>query len=165
MKQTACLFFLLAALASTGAADPVSFTLQNSTLSTAAGGSVTFIATALNTAGFLENLNADSFTIDAPLTLDDTPFETNWPFTLDVDQSFGPEALFSVMVPLGTAAANYSGTFDLLGGAGGSDMNLLSTAPFTVTVTNVATVPEPAALSMLGAACILLACSRRLRNA
>jgi len=59
-------------------ADPITLTLQNNDLSTTAGGNVTFLATAINDMSFLVNLNADSFSVAAPLTVDDTAFQNDW---------------------------------------------------------------------------------------
>jgi hypothetical protein len=148
---------LLAALAGCACGSPIlTLTLVQSTISAAAGGSATFMATGLNTAAVTENLNGDSFTPAPPLTFDASDFLNNWPFTLDPGQSFGPADLFVVNVPIGTAQGVYSGAFDILGGPGISDTNLLGTVNFSVNV-----IPEPGTCALLGIGIALAALRRR----
>jgi hypothetical protein len=74
--------------------------------------------------------------------------------------------LFAVDVPLGTAAADYTGAFNILGGPGQSDQNLLATVNFTVTVDAAAsTAPEPGTIGLLGGALALLTIIRSSRSA
>ena len=151
MNRTFYSLLLAAALTGAATAGPITLTLQNNDLSTTAGGDVTFLATAVNNMSFTENLNGDYFgALDPPLTSDDSAFLNNWPFYLTANQTFGPEALFAIDVPLGTTSGDYLGSFGILGGADPSDQNLLATADFTVTVTTASSVPEPGTFVMLG---------------
>ena len=144
MKPICCLLFLAAFAGSVTAG---TLTFQNSTLATAPGGTVTFVATYTNTSGATENLNSASLSLATPLTFDDSDFFNTWPLSLDTGLSFGPSDLFTATVPLGTAGGPYVGTFNLLGGPGANDLNVLGSAQFTVNV-----VPEPGtwALAALG---------------
>jgi hypothetical protein len=155
MNRTFYSLLLAAALTGAATAGPITLTLQNNDLSTEPGGSVTFQATAVNNMSFTENLNGDSLgALDPPLTLDDSAFLNNWPFYLTADQTFGPEALFAIDVPLGTAPGDYLGSFSILGGSGVNDQNLLATVDFTVTVTSASSAPEPGTFVTLGGALV-----------
>jgi hypothetical protein len=164
MKRTIYSLLIAAALTGAATAEPITLTLQNNDLSTTAGGDVTFLATAINNMPFLVNLNGDSFSVDAPLTVDDTAFQNDW-FDLTANQTVGPEALFAVDVPLGTTPADYLGSFSILGGPDPSDQNLLATVDFTVTVTPASSTPEPGTFVMLAGALVGLGLWARRRAA
>jgi hypothetical protein len=151
MKRTIYSLLIAAALTGAATAGPITLTLQNNDLSTTAGGNVTFLVTAINNMSFLVNLNGDSFSVAAPLTVDDTAFQNDW-FDLTANQTVGPEALFAVDVPLGTTPADYLGSFSIAGGPDPSDQNLLATVDFTVTVTPASSTPEPGTFVTLGGA-------------
>jgi len=156
------MLFLLAAIA-IGAptacfGDVIDLSLSNSNLSTTDGSTVTFFATAFNPNSYLENLNSDNLTIDSPLTVDDSAFLNNW-FSISANSFFDTQAdaLFSVSVPINAQAGVYNGVFDILGGPGLSDLNLLATADFSVTVNSAnLTAPEPAAWLLLATLVVLL---------
>jgi hypothetical protein len=156
LKPIAYLLFL-AALAGAACASPIlTLTLSQSTLTANAGGAVTFMATGLNTAAVTENLNGDSFSVPSPLTLDDSDYFNDWPLSLNASQSFGPADLFTVNVPLGTGGGSYAGTFDITGGPGVSDLNVLGSAAFTVVVT-----PEPGTVALMSIGFALAVLRRR----
>ena len=163
MKRTVYSLMIAAALTGAATASPITLTLQNNDLSTTAGGSVTFMVTAINNMPFLMNLNSDSFSVAAPLTVDDTAFQNNW-FFLTAVQTVGPAALFAVDVPLGTTPADYLGSFSILGGPGSSDLNLLATVNFTVTVTPASSTPEPGTFVTLVGALVGLGLWARRRT-
>lgn len=126
-------------------ANDIDVTLTDSELIATPGSVVTFYATAYNPNDYVMNLNGDSSNVDSPLTLDDSPFFNDW-FSINADSSFDTtaDALFNVDVPLGTAPGIYDGTFNILGGPGGSDANLLATVNFSVDVPGATSpVPEP----------------------
>jgi hypothetical protein len=123
----------------------LTLTFQSSTLAGDPGATLSFIATAVNTAAVTENLNSDSFNVAPPLTLNDSSFLNNWPLALTAGESFGPSILFTVTVPFGTDPGAYDGTFNILGGPGVGDQNLLGSASFTVDV-----VPEPGTFALIG---------------
>jgi hypothetical protein len=164
MKRTIYSLLIAAALTGAATAGQITLTLQNNDLSTTAGDNVTFQATAINDNSFLVNLNADSFSVAAPLTVDDTAFQNDW-FDLTANQTVGPEALFAVDVPLGTTPADYLGSFSILGGPGENDQNLLATVDFTVTVTPASSTPEPGTFVTLGGALVGLGLWVRRRPA
>jgi hypothetical protein len=161
MKQ-ALRFTFLAAMATVAAsASVIQLTLANDTLSATAGSTVTFFATATNTAGVTEDLNSDSFT-SSSLTLDDSPFLNNWPLSLPAGGSFGaPDPLFIVTIPIGTAAKSYTGMFEILGGPGAADMSVLADVNYTVNVTSA--VPEPSTVFLAGGTLGLAALLSRRR--
>jgi len=134
-------------------ADPITITFNNSPLSGMAGATLTFDATMTNTTGGLLNLVGDDFTLPAPFTLanvDDSAFSTSWPPTLAAGASFGPAALFDITIPNGTAPGIYDGFFDLLGGPGDTDQNLLGIGSFEIDVTRTTPEPGTLALTLLG---------------
>jgi len=107
-------------------------------------------------------LNADTYNIDNPLSLDDSPFGG---FPLFLNPGDAPEqTLFDVIVPAGTPDGLYTGYFEIDGGAGG-DVNIydayLGSATFNVQVSESASVPEPSTLVLLAAGLTLLALGRR----
>ena len=59
--------------------------------------------------------------------------------SLSVGQTYGPQPIFSITIPGATSVGLYSATFNLLGGPGVIDGNLLSTTTFQVNVV----APEP----------------------
>jgi PEP-CTERM motif len=129
-------------------ADTVSFTLTESTqyIGGAAGGVATYIVTATAAAsnGAAVFLNGDSFNVGAPLTLDDSDFFADSPLSMapgEVD-TFD---LFAVTVPPGTTPGDYSGFFNILGGADGNASDVLGTVDFVTVVT-----PEPSSFILLG---------------
>ncbi len=110
----------------------------------------TFTGTLTNNTGTALFLNADNFSLDFPLILDDTAFQNTFVFPTDTSGNLLPQpplaagatetaALFSVTVPAGTSAGTYGGTFEIQGGAGASDFGLLAAPTFTV---SAAPVPE-----------------------
>jgi PEP-CTERM putative exosortase interaction domain len=154
MKKTSfTLSALLAVLLVFGGsafADTLNLSLANPVQTAAPGSTVSFIATvsAPSSNAATENLNSDSFNVDSPLTLDDSGFLLNFPFTLDPGQSF-TDLLFSVDIPSGTALSSYNGFFSILGGADGDAMDVLSTVQFQVNVGSASAVPEPGSIVLL----------------
>jgi hypothetical protein len=159
MTRTLYRLAMLAALTSGPAVgDVITLTLSNGTVSTTPGSTITFLASAVNTGSQLLNLNGDGSSVPAPLTLDDSAFFNDWPLSLDVSESYGvptPQALFSVTVPLGTTPAVYDGFFEILGGPGPTDADVLGTADFAITVASTSSVPEPSTIVLAGLALCL----------
>src|ERR1035438_2599533 len=98
--------FLLAVTAAK--ADPLTVTLAQPFQSIALNGTLDFTATVTNNTGVTEYLNGDSFSIGAPLTLDDTPYFVGYPLTLGAGDSY-TGLLFTVTVPPGTPQTIYEG--------------------------------------------------------
>jgi hypothetical protein len=102
-----------------------------------------FDATVTNTSSQTVYLNGDSFNVDSPLTLDDSPFDNNYPLFLGAGASF-TGVLFNVDVPATTPEGLYSGSFEILGGTNpADDTDVAGAANFNVNV------PEPASLILL----------------
>jgi hypothetical protein len=108
------------------------------------GDTLTFAGTLTNTGATELFLNGDDFTLNGDgLTLDDTPFLTGAPLSLDANQSFtGP--IFTVAIDPDAPFQSAQGSFSILGGATDSAQDTLATQTFTVGV-----VPEPGALALL----------------
>jgi hypothetical protein len=134
-------------------ADTIAISIDNSPQSGPAGSTVTFDATMTNPTGGLLNLNGDNFSLTAPFTtadVNDSAFFIDWPSDLAAGASFGSTALFSITIPNGAAPGIYDGTFQLLGGPGLDDQNLLGSASFEIDVSKPFTaIPEPGTFSLM----------------
>lgn len=153
---------LVAVVVGTAFADPILLTFTGPG-SGVAGTSVTLFATATNTSGADLPLDALGWTLVSPFVdLDDSAFFTNWPLQLDAGGpglEFGPAAIFSVLIPLGTPAGLYSGNVaNLLGGG-----NLLASQTFDIEVASEA-VPEPATNVLLAIGITVMAACRARRG-
>lgn len=108
-----------------------------------------FVATVTNTSGSTVYLNADTFSVNAPLVLDDGPFLSGYPLSLS---AAGPGStytglLFNVDIPSGTLYGLYEGSFAILGsGNPADDSTVAGSAVFNVFLT-----PEPSSLILLPA--------------
>jgi hypothetical protein len=139
--------FLLAA--TSAKATPLSLTLSSPFQNTGPGELVTFNATVTNTTNAVVFLNGDDFSLDAPLTLDDSSYLNNFPLSLGPLVSF-TGTLFTVDAPLGTSPGLYAGVFDITGGGDGSANAVIASANFDVFVT-----PEPSSILLLGSGLII----------
>ena len=141
-----CFIFCLGLILSSSAyGDTIQIKLSQSTLSATAGSSITVEASLTNIASTdTIFLNADSWATASPfLSIDDTPFFTNAPLTLDPGASTGTVALFSVLIDPNTPIGTYDfNSFSIFGGIDGSASDALGGATFSVAV-NSAHVPEP----------------------
>jgi hypothetical protein len=140
-------------------ADSVSIALTQASQSSTPGSTVTFDATLVNLSSTdTIFLNGDSSaTSSLLLTVDDTPFLTNFPLSLGPGASSGPFAFFSVLIDPSTPAGIYDfNQFSLLGGLDGSAFDTLGTAGFSVTVTPAVAVPEPGEISLLFVTSLIL---------
>jgi hypothetical protein len=130
-------------------ADTITLTLTNPVQSGVGslGSSLSFDATvaAPSTNSGDVFLNGDSFNVDAPLSIDDSSFFSEFPLSLTPGESFNG-LLFTVFLPTTTSNAIYNGAFSILGGADGNASNDLADVTF-----QVSTVPEPTTILMLGA--------------
>lgn len=112
---------------------------------TAPGGTLAYFATvtapATNTGTVY--LNSDAFNVSGDITLDDTPYISYFPLSLNPGQSYSGE-LFDVNVAADVLAGTYAGYFSVLGGGDSSALSMLTTTDFSVNVT-----PEPSSLLLL----------------
>ena len=121
-----------------------------------------FDATVTNTSGSTVYLNADAFSVNAPLVLDDSPFLISYPLLLS---AAGPGStytglLFNVDVPDGAPDGLYMGSFAILGsGNPADDTTVAGSAVF-----NVFVAPEPSTLILLPSGLALLAGILRRRR-
>ncbi len=133
------LFAVLLLVSSRAFADTINLSLSDTVLSGVPGSTLYFVATvsAPNTNGAAVFLNSDSFDVDSPLTLDDTPFFSNFPLSLNPGDST-TDVLFTVTIPPDAAIMDYSGSFTILGGADDLAQDTLASTTFEVNA-----VPEP----------------------
>jgi hypothetical protein len=141
-KRITSIAIWMAISAVTATAAPISIVFSNGSLTGGPGTTITFVATMTNTTASTQNLNGDSFTVQSPFAFpanfNDSAFLNLWPLSLSAGGSYGPAGLFDVTIPLNTPAGSYTQAFNLLGGTGPSDQNLIGTATFQINV-----VPEP----------------------
>ena len=148
LRSLPMLFLMIVAflLAGTAAkADPLSLTLSSpfQYANGITGSVVTFDATVTNLTSATVFLNGDDWSVNSPLTLDDSSYLNDFPLSLGAGDSFTGE-LFAVDVPSGTSVGLYPGSFDITGGADDSASDVVGSADFDVSVT-----PEPSSLLLL----------------
>lgn len=108
-------------------------------------------------------LNADSTTIDYPLTLNDSGFFNSFPLSLNPGGSF-TGVLFTVNVPTDVTLLNtYNGYFEIDGGANGNAGNLLASVNFQIEAEPPVPEPSTAILPLAGLAGIAAMVLRRKR--
>jgi hypothetical protein len=117
-----------------------------------------FDATVTNTSADTVYLNGDNFSVDSPLTVDDSPYLNNYPLTLGAGDS-ASGLLFNVDVPIGTALGLYTGYFDITGGSDANAGDTVGEADFDVNVT-----PEPSGWLLLGSGLAALALAKAQRR-
>jgi hypothetical protein len=154
-------FFLF--LATSATAQDIGIVLSQSTLSGAAGATLTFDATLTNLSSSTIFFNGDSSTTaSAFLTVSDNPFLNNAPLSLAAGASSGPFAMFAVTLAPGIAAGIYNlNDFTILGGLTNVDFNPVGSANFTV---DVLPVPEPGTLVLVASGLLGLTIKHRIRK-
>jgi hypothetical protein len=119
----------------------LSFLIQPTTQSGYPGDLLNYSGTVTNTGASEVFLNSSIFNLNGVgLALDDSPFFTNFPFSLTGGQTFTGE-LFTVQIGPTVVPGLYSGTFTIQGGPTDTDFNNLATQNFSV---GVGAAPEPA---------------------
>jgi hypothetical protein len=153
-------------LATAAHADSVDVTLTQTSQTTAAGSTITFDATITNLSSTDKIfLNGDSsVTSSLLLTIDDTPFLTNFPLSLDPSEVSGPFTLFSVFIDPSTPAGTYDfNSFSILGGEDDSASDTIGTADFSLTVGSIIATPEPGTMTLLISGLLAIAVFTRFR--
>jgi len=113
-------------------------------------------ADSTNDGSVTEYLNGDSFSVDAPATLDDSSFLANAPLSMNPGDSWSG-TIFTVTAPSwvggGLPQNFYTGSFSIVGGSSPSDdTDVLATVNFDVQVT-----PEPGSFLLFGTGLMALA--------
>lgn len=148
-------------------ADSLDVTLDQPTITVPVGTTeVTFSGTISNPSTTdTVYLNGDSSTTSSTLlTVDDTPFLTGAPLSLDPGDNSGDLPLFNVFLDPTTTAGIYTGVFTIEGGpdgGAGTDFSDLVDIPFTIDVTSPVSAPEPGSLLMLGLGLLAIGVVRR----
>jgi hypothetical protein len=151
-------------LSSAAHADTVFFALVTPNVTANPGATVDFYAFISEQQGTYFFLDGDSYSVEAPLSLDDSGQFMNFDqLFFDHQQDFG--LLFSVTLPINIPTGTYLGSYTLLGGFQGTDTDELSSQNFQITTVNaVAPVPEPSTLLLLCCGLMAVACGYKRRR-
>lgn len=154
MTKTAFILPVFVALfcAAAAHADSISIDISPATVAGAPGDDVEFFGTITNNTSDALYLNDDTINLSAlpPDALDGSPLLLNAPYPLGPGENTGSIELFDITIPGGFTSGNYDGSFDVNGGTGMSDDNLLGTGTFTLQVQpSVSSVPEPSFAPLL----------------
>lgn len=142
MNVTLFVLLSLALLVSGGKAAnaQVSFLIQPVNLAGKPGDLLSFTGILTNLGTDEVFLNSDLFSLNGVgLTLDDSPFFTNFPLSLTGGQTFSGE-IFTVELDPTVGPGIYNGSFTIQGGPTDSSFNNLGTQNFNIVVG----APEPA---------------------
>jgi PEP-CTERM motif len=98
-------------------------------------------------------ITTDAFSLQGPITIDDTGLFTNFDlFMFPDEEDIG--VLFTITLPSDIPTGTYLGTFSLFGGFGFGDDGPIGSQNFSITTVNnninTNTVPEPSTLFLLG---------------
>ncbi len=166
---------LLATLAPAAAhADSITLTLDSPVVVVNPGDTtVDFYATisADPTNGAPIYMNGDQFSVDSPLSLDDTGFFFNFPYPINPGDLVD-DVLFTITLPGDEDFASYFGSFTILGGADVNAQDEIANATFEIDNVNPIVlpppgppaVPEPSSLVLLGTGLSALAGGYRRRR-
>ena len=155
MKRTsllaAVLGLLLTAMSSAAHAETVYYGLDNPSQTASPGDTILFSAVIAEDEGDYFFLNGDTFSVEAPLLLDDSGLFNNFD-QFFFDYSFDDYVLFTVTLPMNIPTGTYLGSFTILGGADNGASDVLGTQNFSVTTVNnnPSVTPEPPSLLLLG---------------
>jgi hypothetical protein len=153
-------------LASAARADSVDVALTKTSQTAAAGSTITFDATITNLSSTdTIFLNGDSSTTSSLLlTVDDTPFLTNFPLSLAPSEISGPFPLFNVIIDSSAPPGTYQlNSFSILGGLDGSTFDTVGSADFSVRVGSLTPTPEPGSLVLMFSGLLAIGVFTRFR--
>ncbi|MES2393331.1 MAG: PEP-CTERM sorting domain-containing protein [Acidobacteriota bacterium] len=157
MKRTlilaAMLMLTLGWSAASALADGITVTLDTP-LQTVHPGDTTVTFTATITAdpsnGGDLYFNGDNYSLDSPMTIDDSGLFINFPFPMAPGDSVN-DVLFTILLPGNESLGAYLGSFEILGGADDLASDSLGTVNFEIdnTPSGLSPVPEPSSLALL----------------
>ncbi len=162
-KPLSCIFALIIAMASVGAAraDAI-LDLTPSTLNTIVGGTVEFDGTLTNLGTTDLYLNDDVVILNyTDLSVDDSIFYVDAPLYLSPGDSY-TGAFFDIIADSATPPGSYSGTYTIQGGADADSFDDIATVDFTLDTGAITPVPEPNPLLLIATGLILVAGVRQL---
>jgi len=138
-------------------AQTINITLNPNAVAGASGSGFTIQSTLSNTSGTNAFINGAIASIPGlGITLDTTPFLVNAPATLASPGNAGPFDALNITITGAATPGVYVGTFTILGGTDGLQMNNIGSVNFTVTVLGPggggSSVPEGDGLTLFLAA-------------
>lgn len=164
MKRTltlaATLLLTMGLTSAPALADSIYITLDQSVLQVTPGiTAVDFTATIITDPanGASIYMNTDTFSVDSPLSVDDSGLFVNFPYPMDPGLYFD-NVLFTIDLPGNESLGSYFGVFTIFGGVDGNASDTLATLTYEVdnvtggapSPTGPGVVPEPSSVLLLG---------------
>jgi hypothetical protein len=139
--------------------------INSTSVSGTAGSAVDVVGNITNNTGALVFLNGDSFSLaDTSISLDDSDFFENAPFTPDSGASSGSFDIFVIQTGASAAPGILTPNFfSVLGGSDSGSSDVLGTVTFDVDVQGRNTRPEPSGLLLLACGIAAILAIRRDR--